>query len=263
MKFILTFGLCISFLVSSGQHLIDIRPEKFKNNQPPQEILKEGRKILKETMKAHGWDTVDENSNIIITYRDIWSHRGQKLNPWPKDYNSLTQTFKIGTFNTSRIVVNGGQKDGYVYGIRNGETYEGNSIKDTLKKPNPYMKFFLPTYEYFYKMPFMTKYTPITYYLGEENTNGVTYQKVFGSWSMGPDKNYDQYIFWINKKTKLLEFVSYTIRELGDQNIGGMFFTDFRSFDKLLIPATQKVVKKPGDTDDLHTLKLISLELEH
>ncbi len=262
MKAIMAIILCAFFASICAQELVDLRSSEFKMNNIGEDNSQKARDILNETIRAHGWDKVGSNDTLIIHYQDIWSEKGKALNPWPKDYHSLIQKFKIADFNNSTIVLKGGAKDGYVYGIDDGCTFEGASLDSIEIKPNPYMKFFLTTYEYFYKMPYMTKYIPIKYYLGETTVNGVTYQKVFGSWTHEPSIEYDQYIFWINKKTKFLEFVSYTIRELGGTNMGNMFFSEFKSFGKLIVPTIQKVVKKPGDTDDLHTLKLIDLKIK-
>lgn len=101
---------------------------------------------------------------------------------------------------------------------------------------------------------------PIIAYAGQKEFRGQQYDLVFCTWHKPePHMENDQYLVWVNRKTGMMDFAQYTIRETylkppGYKIMGGgIEFKDFRAIDGILIPHQQiiyaiKIRKNPKKT---------------
>jgi hypothetical protein len=116
------------------------------------------------------------------------------------------------------------------------------------------------------------KDAPIISYAGEDEIRGQKYDLVFCTWeSTEPHMEHDQYLAWINKKTGLMDFTQYTIRESylkppGYKMIGGgVEFTDFKAIDGITIPHEQLVYAiklRKKQKKNLHRLIISGFEFD-
>ena len=244
-------AILMAFLTSCS--LADLRPSSIKSGSS-QDMSIKGKELITKCYRAHGWHRVDTLDWIETTYLDDWSEAnfiGGLFNPWPIDRQRIRHAIPLHSFKTSRTTLLEGENENEIWGIDNGQTYK--KIDGSLKfEEDNDISFFLPTFEYFLKMPKMMTEVPNLWYVGDTTYRNITYHQVFGTWEeITPNPQYDQYIYWINSENYLLEFVEYTIRELGTSIAGSMFFTDFRKIQGLTIPFNLKVVSQPYSNQDL------------
>jgi len=247
--------ILMSLLTSCS--LTDLRPSSIKSGSS-QDMSIKGKELITNCYRAHGWHSVDTMDWIETTYLDDWSEAGfiaGLFNPWPVDRQRIRHAMPLHSFKTSRTTLLDGDNGNEIWGIDNGQTYK--KIDGFLKfEEDNDISFFLPTFEYFLKMPKMMTEVPNLWYVGDTTYNDLRFYLVFGTWDeITPNADYDQYIYWINSENYLLEFVEYTIREMGNSIVGSMFFTDFRTTQGLTVPYRLKVVSQPySDRNLLHEI---------
>lgn len=252
MVFPLIVILC---LLLSGCQLYDLRPEAMQTRSFDAENAKKARQILEKCTAVHGWDRIDEGV-FEVTYIDHWPNFWFHLffHPWPVKGQKLRQTFRINDLYTSEVQFVGGVRDGEVWGLEHKKAYweKGKTIKYRKHKDTD---FYLPTYQYFFQMPRWFEDIPMLRYYGQQVFNNVHYHVVFGTWeTYAPNKEYDQYLFWINAENYRLEMVQYTIREQVASAHGTNTFSDFRKVEGLLIPFVQTITFEPGDEEVMHQI---------
>jgi len=248
-----SFIMLLTAVLFSSCELYDLRPPEYNAAENPEDP-KKARAIIDNCIEAHGWDEVD-SPVIEVTYTDEWPSFLFRLffHPWPSRHQKIKHQMIHGNLYTSRIIFQSGIKEGEIWGIKDYVSYVKRGDELYLKETDA--NFYLPTYQYFFQMPLWMKDIPFLDYLGEEESNGQKYHKIFGTWKTAePQKDYDQYIFWINSETYLLEMVQYTIREQMASAHGANTFSDFRKVGDVTVPFIQVISFEPGDGQVLHKI---------
>jgi hypothetical protein len=212
--------------------------------------------ILNQSITAHGWDQV-QSGQFAITYTDSWPVGWLRalFHPWPSHEGKIRQQFPLADLYSSQVEFLDGVRKGEIWGMENKQTFVIREGEKSFRKHNN-TAFYLPTYQYFAQMPYWLQDVPLVEYAGERETNGQTYDLIFGSWDqLGPQQEVDQYLYWINQETKLLERVEYTIREQFGGAHGVNTFSDFRAVDGLVVPFLQTITSAE-DERIVHQLQL-------
>ena len=69
------------------------------------------------------------------------------------------------------------------------------------------------------------------YYMGEQEIDGVLCEGILLSWgTTAPQKSIDQYLVWINKESKLIVKLEYTIRDSYKFLTGATSYTQYKDF---------------------------------
>ena len=250
----------------SGACLADIRPDQLKKQGMSAENVKKGREILNRLPAAYGgkaaWMAL---SNSEVVYTDQWIPvliRAVYM-PWYKDKQLVKQTWKHGTDN-SRLIFLEEPNKGETWGLQNWAAYSiaVGKKKIAFEKDDPKnLKFWLPTMQYFFEAPFRLDEATVVAYAGERKVQEQTYDLVFASWGKaGPQNNIDQYIIWVNRKTGLMDYLQYTVREMGFFVTGTMRYRNLKKVNGLLYAHEFTVVDKVGGDDVLHQMIVKSIE---
>ena len=259
-------GSIVTCILLASCGLSDLRNETLKRGITS-DLVQKGKAIINQCVRAHGWDSIDSAEWLEVTYMDDWSGAnfiGSFFNPWPAESQMVKHQLPLHSFKTSRTILLNDNVEQEIWGIFGGVTYK-ITYNGLSKAHDDDIHFFLPAIEYFLKIPMMMTEVPLVAHMGDTLYEGVRYELVFGTWeSMSPTKKFDQYLYWINSRTHLLEFVEYTIREKGDFIVGSMFFTDFKKVERLTVPFTLKVVSEPySDKGLLHEIAIKDLTLHN
>lgn len=248
----LTFVIFLIAIFSQSCGIYDLRSKDIKRNGIQQVNIDKGKQLLDKAWKAQGMDKLSNHKTYSYNGKDTWKGMMGTMGKIWKDKNTeLTFQSKIGTFD-SQVTFLDGKDRGTSSGLQNWKFYDLNNDKTTFSdkdaKKNRRKVFGIAAYQYFGEMIDRLRNVPIISYAGEKEFRGQQYDLVFCTWyKPEPHMEHDQYMVWINKKTGLMDYTQYTIRESylkppGYKKIGGAVeFTDLKDVDGILIPHHQIV----------------------
>ena len=257
------FGLI--FMLQSC--MADLRPSIIKKEGIKKTNVLKGEKILEAAWRQQGFDKLNQFESYSFYGEDNWKGiMGKMGKPWPDAKSNLFFKFEIGTFD-SQVKYLDGKKANTFAGLQSWNYYEFKEGEKPLKmKMNKRARFGLSAYQYFFEMLDRMKNAPIVSWAGSKDFNGETYDVIFVTWNKAePHMQNDQYQLLINKKTKLLDYAIYTLREnylkVPGSSVfyGSVKYTDYREVDGVMIPFTQTVfLNKPKKKieKNLHQLKV-------
>jgi len=249
----------------------DIRTKLVKNEKLSTDHVAKGKAILESAWKAQGFNKLHNHQVYSYQAYDVWKGvMGTVGKLWPDKKMTMDFKYEIGSFN-GQVQYASSKHKGQIKGLQNWNYYEIDS-DTTFMKPNPKVQFGLSAFQYFTEMIDRLKNAPIVVYAGEDEMRGVKYDLVLCTWnSLEPSKHVDQYIAWINKKTGLMDFTQYTIREnylnMPGAKIlyGGVEYSNLKSVDGLLIPHTQTIYAfnlKDNTKRFIHKLDISNFEFD-
>lgn len=274
INFIITLFVSTLFFQSC---LHDVRPRMLKREGIAQDHVLKGKQILDRVWKKQGGDKLEKRNVYSFQAFDTWKNNGLgKLGKlWPDYETTLEFKFQVDTLDGQLIFIDG-QRKGTIAGICNSNYYEiKNGItefQDKAAKSNRRVVFGLSHIQYFFELLGRLRHAPIISYAGSKAFNGKQYDLVFCTWGKPePHQEHDQFLLWINKKTGLLDYSEYSVREPhvkppGYKMIGGNIeYTDYREIDGVWIPHDQIVypIKKKTDQNKfIHRLKISDFQFD-
>ena len=105
---------------------------------------------------------------------------------------------------------------------------------------------------YWFQFPFRIGEASIIAYAGEGAINGKTYDLVYATWgSESANNEFDQFILYLDKDTRFVEYLYFTVREKLPGVSLTAKFADFREVDKMLLPHSQFVRKGKTHRDGI------------
>ncbi|MEL6863860.1 MAG: hypothetical protein AAFP19_05550 [Bacteroidota bacterium] len=237
----------------------DLRTEELRQDCSDQKALQ----LLEEMATAHQLDRWENIQTYQIHLTDeFYGLFGKMGNPYPKNRADIELTYIPGTFTGQGVFKSGKWKD-KLWGIQSWRTYEkGEDDKIQFHKKNKKdIEFWLPTYQYFIELPMRIREADVFCYAGERKYKDQVYDVVFASWkTASPQKDLDQYLLWINRETKLLDAVEYTIRDVNKWIKGVLFYEDYREIEGLLIAHQMPVRSFSMDAKKvLHEIKVLEV----
>lgn len=266
--FLFLMTITCSIHAQEISNLADIRPVEIKamgegNTTGLSESEQKARNVLSECWTAHGWDT-SKTKTVSAVYVDDWSvgpKALQQFNNWPHTTQELQHDFISFKLGHSKVKLLNGPSKNEVWGVDGKVPYkiiDGtlHKIKDSNMYPALVGK------EYFIQLPYWIKKVPITAYVKDTIVDTKRYHLVFGTWkTLEPNKDFDQYVYWINADTKLLEIVQYTIRAVDPKAVGFVVFDDFRSVEGVQIPFVHRLGYLPTKEGIIHEMRFHSIVL--
>ena len=227
-----------------------------------------GRKILMESFAAQGFDKLTDHRTYSVVGHDHWQGiMGKIANPWPVNNELIGLRYEVNTFNGQYEVLEGDKK-GAKAGLQSWRYYEYTGGDPVFRRPNEKIRFVLPAFQYFFELTSRLANAPTICYAGEEEYDGKSFELVFVTWqSPEPTMEYDQYLLWIEKATRQLTYVNYTVRDNylpGPRGLyGSIHFTDFRPVDGIQIPFVQTVFLNDFKSEHvIHQLQVSQFEFD-
>jgi len=255
----LTFFLIIITVISC--RIVDIRTIEVKENYD----YNKGMKILSEMSKAHSlktWDTI--NTYSVHVTDEFFGLLGKFGNPFPNNKAAFDFTLIPKTFTSRAIFTDDKWKD-IIWGIQSWKTYsnKGNTKSEFHAENDKLIEFWLPTYQYFFEVQLRVFEADKISYAGEREYNGKLYDLVFASWkSDKPQKDIDQYILWVERETKLLKRIQYTVRDQYRWIHATLFYNEYKNIGGLLIPKKMRISLMSSNEDKIiHEINLTNIRL--
>jgi len=249
MKTIRIIGVIVFIsVIAQSCKIADLRTKEVKQEGVTKQKLEKGKLLLDQAWKAQGFDKLSEHTVYSYHGQDTWKGMlGRMGNIWSKSTSEMDFKYKIGSFDGQVKFENSnysGLQNWNYYDIINNDTI----FSDLKLKKNERIVFGVSAFQYFVEMIDRLRQAPVVVYQGEDEFRGQMYDLVLCTWgTVEPHMEHDQYVAWINKKTGLMDFTHYTIRDSylkppGYKSIGGVIeFTDFKEVEGMLIPHTHLV----------------------
>ena len=268
----LTYLLVVGILSSCTANLL---PSNVKNNPNSTELEEQGKMIMEKTYAAHGSATMDKHEVYQFTATDDWKGMMAGMGKlWPQKNTNMTFKYVPNTFD-AQVKFNEGETKGLVAGMQSWQYYEKptEAVKaDFDKEANKRYKFGMAAFQYFTELVGRLSNAEIIRYGGKEEFNDNTYDLVYVTWKQEEvSKEYDQYILYVNEKTSMVDYASYTLRDNylkmpGTAMIYGTIgYSDYRNIDGFMVPFTQSIFMMGPDKNNenyLHQLVLESFEFD-
>lgn len=264
-----------TFIFQSCLH--DVRPRMLKREGISEENTLKGKQILDRVWKKQGGDKLEEHKVYSFQGVDTWKNStlGKIGKLWPDYKTTLGFKFQVDSLDGQLTFIDG-QRKGTIVGIYNSNYYEIKNGKiefqDKTAKSNRRAVFGLSHIQYFFELLGRLRHAPIISYAGSKDFNDKQYDLVFCTWGKAkPHLEDDQYLLWINKRTGLLDYAEYSVREPhvkppGYKMIGGNIeYIDYREIDGVWIPHDQIVypIKKKTDQNKfIHRLKISDFQFD-
>ena len=243
----------------------DLTSDAIKKSGISKTSREKGLKLIKQMIQAHGglknWQST---GSVRVTIRDYWpSWLMRTLGmPWEFSGQKVQLDWAQGTDN-SRLTFLEGKAKGNIWGIQNWSPYVKRHNNIEFEENNE-IKFWLPTMQYFIEAPFRIREANIVGYMGEKvlklHNKKVKYDLVFASWkTYKPQSDIDQYVLWINRETKLMEFIQYTVRDMMSFMTAALHYKNFTRVGGVWFAKKMTIVSNPGEdniTHDMHIEKI-------
>lgn len=268
--------LLIAAIVLQSCGIADLRTKMIKEEGLTIQNQVKGKQILENAWKKQGFDKLKNHTVYSYNAQDNWKGLLGKMGQiWPDMKSEMEFKYQVGTFDGQVHFLDGKEKGNSV-GLQNWNYYEiiksDTIFKDKNNKKNKRKVFGIAAIQYFSEMIDRLKNAPIISYAGEKNFRNQQYDLVFCTWTkIEPHMESDQYLVWINKKTGLMDFTQYTIRDnylkLPGYKIlsGAIEFADFKNIDGVLIPHTQFVYAlklRKNTKNNLHKLMISDFKFD-
>ncbi len=239
------YGIILFFVVLIAMmggfmvfYLADIRPEELKEQTAFETSAISGLDLLHQVQVAHGMDLWKKKTTTELWGVDDWvDFMGNLLvNPFLNSKQQIRIKLLNDTWDSNiqlvenlEVIETWGIQAWNSYRILPGENPKFESDED--------IDFFLPTYQYFMEFPFRIQTAEFIIQLPEKRIDKIDYERIFATWkSMDATDQADQYIIWIDKESKLIHRIEYTVREYGNFTMGSTYFLNYSAVDSIMIP---------------------------
>lgn len=260
MKFIFKIlaGFLLLFLIVMGYLFIlgtaDLRTEVAKNS--PNE--KKAKLLLQDMAIAHGianWDSIQTYSAQFE--EQFYGPIGTMSHPYSEDTVQFLLNYIPNTYDGSLQFLTGG-RTGITWGIQSWKSYVINPTKGLKFRKSQEIKFWLPTYQYFIEFPMRIQNANALAYAGEKEIDGQLCEGIIASWNTTePQREIDQYLIWLDKTSKRIVKLEYTIREMYNFLTGAAYFKDYKNYEGILLPAKLPVESNLVKDEFLHEMQIL------
>lgn len=256
--------LCL-VMMSCQACMSDIRTDLVKKDGTAMTNLDKGKALLKnihEGQSATAWSDIEVYE--VMLQDEFFGIMGSFAKPFPEKKISM-QAFYAPNSYDGKLTFNNGKLKGKTWGIQSWKTYTQEAGNQAIFNKNKKITFWLPTYQYFIELPARIQNANVISYAGEQAFNGNDYDLVYATWkTQEPQKDIDQYMVWINKKTHTVDLVEFTIRDQMNFLKGTAIYEDLHDAgDGVVLPKHISIKTKKDDKKMLHQMTLSDFKANH
>ncbi len=254
MKNFIFHVIFILSIFLSGCKIADISIET-NSKLTDQESELKATKLLQKVIRLQNFNKLDSSITYSFTANDHWPGLlGKMTKLWPDQSTNFQFNYNFNTFDGQAHFLDG-EKEGDLIGLQSWNFYERKRDEPSItKKPNDNHQshvFGLAVFHYFVELPYRLSNAPYKRYYGEAAIRDQKYDLVFVSWiDENPHPEYDQYIVYINRKTGLLDYCIYTLRDnknpLTRNKYGSIAYVNYQDFDGFRVATDMPIMIDDG-----------------
>jgi len=251
--FILLFIIIVTYFYFLGT--ADLRTEVAKNN--PNE--KRAKVLLQEMGEAHGIANWKNITTYSSKFEDVFfGDLGSMSHAYSEDSVQFLLQYIPNTLD-GKLQFLSGEKMGTSWGIQSWKSYISTPTQSHKFVDNSDIIFWIPTYQYFIEFPLRIQNANSFSYAGEAIIDGKNCEGIIASWNTTePQRDIDQYLIWLDKKTKRIVKLEYTVREMFNFLKGAAYFHDYKNYDGILLPSSMPVKSNLLEKGFLHEMKILT-----
>lgn len=222
---------------------------------------KRGRQLLHEMGAAHGIEKwIDIATYSVIFEDEFYGFVGQQSHPYSEDKSKFELQYCTNSYD-GRLKFLTGPEKGFAWGIQSWQTYTEAESQPSNFEDDKDIQFWIPTYQYFIEFPSRIQSATAVAYAGESSIKGQSCFGILASWNtIEPQDDIDQYLIWIDQKTKRIVKLEYTVREMYGFLTGAAYFNKYVAYDGLLLPSLMPVESNLVSDGFLHEMRIQGFE---
>jgi len=251
--------LLILSLIFSSCKLADIRTDSLKAS--PTSNNQKGKTLLKEAHIAMGLDKLVNYQTYTVAYEEQYYGIGKFINKFNINPVQLTIDYIPQKF-IGKVTVNNGRKKGNQYFYNKGKTYY-KTVKGKEGERHKIAKKWIHTHQYFLEFPLRIQEATAITYAGDTIVNNKEYHLVLASWNtIEPQKDIDQYLIAINKKTNFIDFMQFTVRNFTGFAVSTAKYNSFIEKEGVFFPSNISVHGKKYNSSKLYEIRIQELKFD-
>lgn len=236
----------------------DLRTRAARTNPNPEKA----RELLQDMAKAHqihNWDSV---STYTVQFQEnMYGVIGKSSNPFPEATSQFELSYIPNTYD-GRLEFTDGPSKGMIWGLQSWQSYTVGEDDAPVFEEDANIIFWLPTYQYFIEFPRRIQNASVLACAGDSVINGIACHGVLASWNtLEPQRLTDQYLIWIDKASKRIVKLEYTVRDQLNFITGAASFNDYQDFEGILLPTKFPVESNLlGEGELLHEMEILGFQ---
>jgi len=228
---------------------VDIRSDYINGDLSTEDIAK-GKALLNQMEIAYGgkdkWLAYKTGSFAQVA---DWYEDKLGLSGWDVMPQELQITSTLGTENCTLKLLNG-PNTAKSWDNTDYTHFETSASGERALAEDDKFQMKMDFKNYWFQFPFRIGEAPIISYAGESTVKGETYDLLYATWgSEKPNREYDQYILYLDKETRLVEWLHFTIRDKIKAIHSTAHFTDFRTIGGIVAPFNQFITRGAPEED--------------
>lgn len=207
--------LLLSFFYSCKT--VDLRSNYLIERSLEQDLTQKGVTLLTRSYEAMGYDKLALTKTYEAKAKFQWRKALllMPMNSLPgNNENEIQFRFATNTFD-GQVEYLEGRKEKKIFGLQSWQGYYAKNESNTPVECNSKRySWGLSTYHYLVEAPMRLLNAEIIRYAGEKELHGKSYDLVFVTWgSEAPNKEYDQWLLYMNKETQFIDLAEITISD--------------------------------------------------
>ena len=227
----------VILIFCAGCALADLRPQALHSDELPLAAQKQGQEILDASARELG---ISANWNQVKTWEieatDVWKNKiFRHLTPIKQPEQKFKMTIDLTQENTKMVFLDGKFKND-VIGIDQSGSYRITKQKRTNRRYGDVL-LYLPHVRSYFLWPEVLRTYPLVAYAGEGKMGKEMYDKVFVTkGNILPHFEDNQYIVWVNRQNKRIDYIEFTLRDLLGSLHGVVGYRDYHDVQGMQLP---------------------------
>lgn len=220
----------------------------------------EARERLEALRAAHGAEAWEQYSVMDVRFQDDWPFWLTRvvLSPWDVDNQSLRAKMLRRSWITELTLLDG-DDPGERWGLQSWKTWNAPSAGEPTFDESWVVGTMVPGLRYFLELPLAQDTATHVQRAGTAPLEGKPHERLYVTWNQGaPQRDYDQYLLWIDPDTGLVARVDFTIRALSGLAVATAAFRDYHDYGGVQLPGEIVIdgVLPTGHTLPVHTIRI-------
>lgn len=212
----IALSIIASVVLLSSCKMADVRTDQMLRQDITKSHELKGKQLLRASIEAMGYDKLDNIESYETVARFNWKFPWavMPVNSLPgAKGNDIRFRFKTNSFD-GQVEYLEGRKKGDIHGLQSWKTYTFDKTGAPQFTKDKRRSWGLSSYHYMFEGPYRLTNADVITYAGTKEFEGNKYDLVFVSWqSAEPHKEHDQWLLYINQKTKFVDLANITIRD--------------------------------------------------
>ena len=250
------FLLITAFLFSSCINVFKLTDLRTEHSKIHSDATK-ARQLLADMGKAHKIANWKKIGTYEVLFEDeFYGFWGKQGSPYKEEKMEFALRYIPGTFDGQLHILSGKEK-GTIWGLQSWTSYTAQKGQEPKIKKDKDVEFWVPTYQYFIEFPYRIQEATIVNYAGTKEIEGIKCEGILASWNtLSPQKDIDQYLIWLDSKSKQIVKVEYTVRDALKFITGAATFKSYKDYNGILLPTEMPVESNLVKEGLLHTMRI-------